>query len=140
MIRVHVPRVRQGTKSDIVAKVTPVVRRKTARALDRAGKLIVEELQSYTSEMRPPVRAGNPPRPAHPGHWADISGDLRDAYDFGVANNRNGVTLRLMNTMSYAIYLEERDGFFVLRGVFDAGGIGARIMDEELTAEGLKIL
>jgi hypothetical protein len=138
MIVGHAPRIRRGVYDDMVTKVTNETRGKVARAYDRTGDRTVKALQDYTGEMRPPVRAGDPPRPAHPGHWADISFDLRDNYGYVVVNNRLGVRLRVWNKSDHAIYLEHREGYFVLTGVFEDGGIGFNILDEELRRQGLR--
>lgn len=62
------------------------------------------------------------PRPAHPGHWADITGHLALSYAFSVVPTWNGARLTLSNSAEYAVYLERRNGFYVLSGVTDPGG------------------
>lgn len=49
-------------------------------ALDASGYSYIGFLQSLTSEMRPPVKRGEGPRRAHPGHWATITGQLKASY------------------------------------------------------------
>ena len=90
--------------------------------LDSAGIDTVAFLRSLTTEMRPPVRSSEGPRQAHPGHWADITGNLAGAYDARAILIAGGAMLILSNSMEYAGILEKRDGFFVLRGVTDPGG------------------
>jgi hypothetical protein len=98
--------------------------------LSEVGERVVAYLQSLTSEMRPPTRAGGAERAAHPGHWADVTGLLASNYKWRVEDTASGVQLVLENDTPYAIYLEEHDGFFVLRGVADAGGPVDRAMRE----------
>jgi hypothetical protein len=62
------------------------------------------------------------PRRAHPGHWADRSGQLALSYTYEVLVDRNGVSLVFRNTAEYAFWVEVHDGFFVLSGVLDEGG------------------
>jgi hypothetical protein len=57
-----------------------------ARALDSAGYEVIGFLQSLTGEMRPPVKAGEGPRKAHPGSWSDVTGRLAGAYQHLVDN------------------------------------------------------
>lgn len=114
--------------------------------LDMVGLQTVAYLRSLTSKMQPPVgnktyrtksgkrkkygekgarkfKAGfGAPRPAHPGGWADITGDLARAYAYKVEVATDGATLTLSNSMSYAAALEAKDGYFVLSGVADPGG------------------
>lgn len=93
------------------------------RILQMVGDATIAYLRSYTSEMRPPARSGDTKeRPAHPGHWADDTGALAGAYRYEVQRRGGEVRLVLLNDMEYAIYLEVRDGFFVLSGVTDPGG------------------
>jgi hypothetical protein len=95
---------------------------KAKMVLDAAGIDTVAFLRSLTEEMRPPVRSSEGPRPAHPGHWADVTGNLAGAYDARVVPTPGGWALVLSNAMEYAGTLEQRDGYFVLRGVTDPGG------------------
>lgn len=60
-------------------------------ALDGAGFEEINFLRSYTNEMRPPVRAGQGPRRAHPGGWSDVTNNLRNAYHHKV-NGKRGKT------------------------------------------------
>jgi hypothetical protein len=98
--------------------------------LSEVGERVVAYLQSLTNEMRPPTRAGGAERAAHPGHWADVTGLLASNYRWRVEDTAGGVQLVLENDTPYAIYLEEHDGFFVLRGVAEAGGPVERAMQE----------
>lgn len=81
-------------------------------------------LRSLTAEMRPPARKGEGSRRAHPGHWADVRGTLANSYGFDTYKSRKGTgaTLFLYNTAEYAVYLDVKEGFFVLRGVDEQGG------------------
>lgn len=95
------------------------VEAKAALALEFIGVQAVAYLRSLTTEMRPPVRRSESFRAAHPGHWADVTGNLSNSYGFRVI----GTSLMLYNTAEYAIWLEDRHGFYVLSGVM--GGSGA---------------
>lgn len=90
--------------------------------LEAAGAETISYLRSLTAEMQPPVRRSEGPRAAHPGHWADITGDLARGYGYAVEKDAEGATLRLWNGVEYAAALEAKDGYFVLRGVTESGG------------------
>ena len=92
------------------------------------GVETIAYLRSLTSEMRPPARVPGTKtvtgvRRAHPGHWADVTGQLAASYDHEVQRiGRSEVVLSLMNHAEYAAHLERRDGYYVLSGVTDPGG------------------
>lgn len=116
--------------------------------LTRIGKDLKTFVQSYTNVMRPgdyraqfgvfayltpPDRTKvewsafakwwDIPRPAHPGGWADITGDLRLKYEVSVTKDGEAdYTLTLQNTSDHAAFVEARHGFWVVTGVFDPGG------------------
>lgn len=107
--------------------------------LEMVGTEVISALRSLTSEMRPPARIPGTakttkrgkkkparktgPRRAHPGHWADITGALANAYAHEVVRDaEGGYALVLTNGMEYAAALDALDGYFVLRGVTDRGG------------------
>jgi hypothetical protein len=94
--------------------------------LQMVGMQTIAYLRSLTSEMRPPGRKPSGiktgVRRAHPGHWADLSGQLANAYSWEVIDRGNEVVLVLRNSAEYAMWLELRDGFFVLSGVTEPGG------------------
>ena len=120
-------RAQVGVRLDGIAEELARVERDTSekirQLLEAVGILTVAFLRSFTSETRPPVRGANTPRPAHPGHWADISGHLALSYDKEVKQSEGGGwLLELSNSAEYAAALEARDGFFVLSGVTDRGG------------------
>lgn len=104
----------QGITLDTMAKVEIL--------LQAVGAETIAYLRSLTSNTRPPVRAGEGSRYAHPGGWADVTGNLANAYAFAVEKGSDSISLVLSNSMSYAAILEARDGFFVLSGVTDPGG------------------
>lgn len=102
-------------------------RQKLALVLQRVGIETIAYLRSLTTEMRPPARRfpGAPlggMRRAHPGHWADVSSQLALAYSWEVEERGDEVVLALRNSAEHAVFVEARDGFFVLSGVADAGG------------------
>lgn len=112
------------------------------------GLETVAYLQSYTDELRPPVRKGSSAlkrlqrkanafniannrrstfvpegeRPAHPGHWGDITHDLKNSYGFRVVRDTGSIQLVIFNTSGHAVYVEAMDGYFVLRGITDPDG------------------
>jgi hypothetical protein len=90
--------------------------------LQQVGVETIAYLRSLTSEMRPPARAGGRTRPAHPGHWADVTGQLANSYEWEVEEIDGGAALILRNHAEYAAYLEAKHGYFVLSGVADPGG------------------
>jgi hypothetical protein len=53
-------------------------------ALEALGIQTIAFLRSLTNEMRPPVRAGEGARHAHPGHWSDITGILANSYGWSL--------------------------------------------------------
>jgi hypothetical protein len=79
---VSVAEVKSGLQA--TARVLPLTRQNVARTLEKAGFDLVAFYRSITSELRPPVRAGEGMRHAHPGHWADITGNLASSYRFTV--------------------------------------------------------
>lgn len=108
---------------------------------------VIAYLRSLTDELRPPLRRSartgrlyqpsvrrgkdgslrqslgtEPPRRAHPGHWADVTSQLALSYEGEVQRIPGGARLILRNGAEYAAALEARDGFFVLSGVAEAGG------------------
>lgn len=120
-----------------------------AIVLDQVGADVVAYLRSYTNEWRPavgsrgtsalsrvrdrkggrkahivraPGSGSGGKRRAHPGHWADITGDLMEKYAYKVVREPSGVRLEITNTSGHAIYVEAMDGFFVLKGITDKGG------------------
>jgi hypothetical protein len=115
-----------------------VTQRERARlVLESVNVEIVAWLKSHTDKRRPPVRyrgAWTGERPAHPGGWADISTLLVNSYSGKVTEVPNGARLTLANTAEYAVYLEARDGFFVLSGVLEPGGEFERAMIEIIRA------
>lgn len=97
-------------------------REKIRQLLVAIGELTVSYLRSFTAKTRPPLRGKNAPRPAHPGEWADVSGQLAASYGYTVEATSGGWALALTNSAEYAAALEARDGFWVLSGVTDRGG------------------
>lgn len=121
------------------------VARKLAITMDQVGWEVISYLRSLTGETRPPARPGEPSRAAHPGHWADITSNLANAYRFelragdtlirwsteGKAPTLEGsipavvafpLELTFFNGMEYAAALEARDGYWVLREITEEGG------------------
>lgn len=57
---------------------------KAALLLETAGVEAVSYLRSLTSDTQPPARGGGNPRRAHPGGWADVTGQLAASYFYEV--------------------------------------------------------
>lgn len=112
---------------------------------EQVGWETISYLRSFTNKMQPPVRVNEMARRAHPGGWADISGELAGAYRFEIwaggsrvkwtkegentftmgsfpNSPRPPFVLWLINDMEYAAALEAKDGYFVITGVTEAGG------------------
>ena len=80
-------------------------------------------LKSFQADRKPPHKTvPPPPGPYHPGGWRDITSQLVNSYGWEINPIDGGVRLVLKNDAEYAVYLEHRDGFFVLSGVTDPGG------------------
>lgn len=102
------------------------VAEKVERMLHVTGQEAVAFLRSLTNKMQPPVGAGEAWRRAHPGGWADVTGALALGYGyevlvFGNLSAPEGWGLLMKNTMEYAVYLEDRNGYWVLSGITDPG-------------------
>ncbi|HYC31116.1 MAG TPA: hypothetical protein VEB59_02450 [Gemmatimonadales bacterium] len=106
----------------VVANIALDTMAKLELVLQQVGQETIDYLRSLTDEMRPPARAGEPQRQAHPGHWADVTSQLANSYRWEVQRTGDSLRLRLANDAEHAVYLEQRDGFFVLSGVTEPGG------------------
>lgn len=115
-------RVKQPNYRDVVLPIVFQTKTRAVYAANVIGAEVVAFLRSLTDEMRPPARAGEGERQAHPGGWADVRGTLANSYDFQVEETEFGARLILLNTAEYAVYLELRDGYYVLSGVDEPGG------------------
>lgn len=132
-----------------IAALEMDVSRKLAMTMDQVGWETVTFLRSLTNETSPPARPGEPSRRAHPGHWADITSNLANAYRFelyangqlirwsteGPSPSLGGfvpsqisfpIELKFLNGMEYAAALEARDGYWVLQEITGQGGPVAR--------------
>lgn len=127
------------------------VRVKSALLLETVGLEAVSYLRSLIGDTRPPARVGGSARRAHPGGWADVTGQLAASYYFavtvgsrrlvwtepvapGTTNNppkRGGIprtlppgrlSLVLGNLADHAVYVEAMDGYYVLTGVTEEAG------------------
>lgn len=94
--------------------------------LEETGRRSVEKLQSHTNERRPPARRGGAARYAHLGHWADVTGDLASWYFHDVVRNLSGYSELVVGNYDrggYGRILEDREGFWVIKGIMDPGGL-----------------
>lgn len=93
--------------------------RAAENALEAVGALAVNYARSETGETQPPVKASEPPRPAHPGGWADVTGNLAGSYFYETGQIRARVFyLSIGAGQPYAEYLEDM-GYWVVSGLFD---------------------
>ena len=115
-----------------------VTKQKAVYAAHVVGRETISFLRSLTNEMRPPARAGEGMRRAHPGGWADVRSTLSLSYDYKVEPTEFGAKLTLINTAGYAVYLELMDGFYVLSGVGEPGGPVDTILREKAESLGFK--
>lgn len=116
--------------------------------LSQVGKDVVRYLRSYTSRKNPPryprrkytyvdsVRTKltkkqqkelQPDRPAHPGGWSDVTGpmekdSLAASYYWRVGAVPGGIKLTIGNSSTHAAYVEAKDGYFVVTGIFAPNG------------------
>jgi hypothetical protein len=77
------------------------------RVMEGVGSALLAWFQGLTEEER---------------GWATITGELARGYAFEVTKILDGARLTLRNDVEHAVYLEARDGFFILTGVADPGG------------------
>lgn len=85
---------------------------------DVGGKLVAW-LQSYTGETSPGLRKGDPPRPNHPGKWADRTGELKSSYRYEVTRQGGILTLTIVNDAPHARWVDRMDGRWVLALLFE---------------------
>ncbi len=92
----------------IQASVAPAVDDKIRLVFEAVGTAMFDWLNSLSKEER---------------GWASITGHLADSYQPPkVEKIKDGWRLTLANTAFYSVFLEARDGKFVLSGVTDPGG------------------
>lgn len=90
-----------------VAELGASTEMKAQLILESVGAEVVAYLKSRTEQER---------------HWIVRFGELEQSYGYEVKPFRGGAMLILRAEAEHAIYLEARDGFFVLHGVTDGGG------------------
>jgi hypothetical protein len=132
--KIKTPDYRQAILSGAVF----VTKKKAVYAAHILGSELIVFLRSLTDTMRPPARAGEGQRRAHPGGWADVRGTLDLSYSYTVEETELGAILILVNTANYSIYLELMDGYYVLSGVDEPGGPVDRILREKAEVMGFK--
>lgn len=113
-------------------------KQKAVYAAHFVGNETIAFLRSLTDTMRPPARAGEGMRRAHPGGWADVRGTLAASYSYKVEPTDFGARLTLINTAEYAVYLELMDGYYVLSGVGEPGGPIEKILRANAEKLGFK--
>lgn len=140
---------------DLIANLEANTTDTVHAVLEFVRKDVLYFLKSYTDVQRPPryqrkfvlkeglyrVKVPNSDRtgwrPAHPGGWADISGDLKKRYYTDLQLVNGAWRLAVGNRSEHAAYVEAMDGFFVVSGVLEPGGPVARSIRRALTALGV---
>jgi hypothetical protein len=113
------------TKADtqgVFAEIAVAINGEILQLLELVGKRTIEYLKSLTDEARPPASGQTATRYAHPGHWADVTGELAASYGWRISNAGDTPVLELYNMSGHAVYLEGHDGYFVLTGITDPDG------------------
>lgn len=77
-----------GAIVEVLEVGLPIDDRNLTNALLLAGEESEDFHTRYTSEMRPPVRAGQGWRAAHEGGWSDITNNLKNSIHFLVDGRR----------------------------------------------------
>jgi len=90
-----------------VAAIALTTEAKARLIVESVGKETVAYLKSRTEQDR---------------GWVNRSGELARSYRYSVAEVLGGAALTLYADADHAIYLEARDGLFVLNGITDRGG------------------
>lgn len=109
-------------------EATNWLRSLTAEMVPPAGSRLVVRADGTSHLYTPPRHRGEGERQAHPGHWADVTGQLALSYGYEVLRVGAGVwMLELHNTSEYAEALENRSGYWVLEGVYAAPEVEAII-------------
>lgn len=129
-----------GIKIDYT-KLENEIRKKTydldfrvRKSLEDAGDEIIEYLRSYTGQLKPDGRM------KHPGEWADITYHLKESFYNNVTKTEVGWVLTVGNDAEYAIYLDRKQGYYVLSGVLDReGDIGIRIIKKHLERSQIRV-
>lgn len=85
------------------------------------AELVANEIVNYARDTgeygtQPPAKAGEGKREAHPGGWADITGNLANSIQTRI--EQDGITVRAIieATMEYAEKLDAKTGYDVLGG------------------------
>ena len=84
------------------------VLRNARLAADYAGAEAINWLRSETGAMQPPAKRGEQERAAHPGLWADVTGNLAGSYFYEVRDTFNGLAIDWTNPREYAKEVEGR--------------------------------
>ena len=111
--------VEHGDFTKRVARLRVAEQEKMRMVSEAAAIEVIAFLRSLTDELRPPAKTGEPMRRAHPGHWADVRGHLANSYYWRVTAVGIEVHIVLGNSAEYAIHLERREGFYVIRGAVE---------------------
>lgn len=141
----------QGMIKDLEVSATDT----TKAVLEFVRKDVYHFLRSYTNVVKPPryqrkwtldanQRRIKVPRsdrtgwrPVHPGHWADVSYDLKKKYFTDLRFEDGGWRLYVGNRSDHAVYVEAMDGYFVVHGVLDPNGPVARSIRKALRVLGV---
>jgi hypothetical protein len=90
-------------------------------SMEFANRASIEWALELTGGIKPGVRAGDGPRTAHRGEWADITSNLANGYTSDVQRLSSSEWLAWVgNWMEYAEHLENRQGFWVISGIYES--------------------
>lgn len=132
-VRINTNNFRAGIKAGLHNDLTRT-ERLLENALQASGADIINWLRELTNNRT------NDGRIKHHGGWADKTGQLSNAYGFHVEKINSGIRLTIENSAEYAIYLDIRDGFFVLKNVLGStDDHGFTIIKKWLTSDSLEI-
>ena len=88
-------------------------------ALEATGLEAIDHARSLTSTLAPPAKKGEGPRQAHPGGWADVTGQAAASFEQQAEQvSETLFALTVLNAAEHAHYLEA-NGYWVLSGLFE---------------------
>lgn len=138
---------------EMIAAISTVTTDQVHAVLEFVRKDVLYFLKSYTDVLVPPVgyqrkfgfdanlkRVAVPStdrtgwRPAHPGGWGDVTGDLKAKYKTDLQFVDNAWQLTIRNDSEHAVYVEAMHGMFVVHGVLEPNGPVATSIKRALSA------
>jgi hypothetical protein len=155
-MRLFTAQVEEPDLRSMIKEISASSSDQTRAILEFTKSDVLTFLRSYTNVYRPPryerkfrldaqsrrikINPGSQEdwRPAHPGGWADVEYDLAEKYFSRLVWTDGAWELILGNYSDHAVYVEQKDGFFVLESVLDPGGPVFRSIQRAIKALGLK--